>query len=71
MKTSYIAEQLAEEYCDQYMSSHGGNFCREDLEKAFLQGCKGDKDIPKNYHEFLAYQQGLKSKGVMNVDLQM
>lgn len=61
-KIDYVFEDLANEYADEYCNSHGGNFTKESIIQAFLDGCN-DKKAPKGYHEFVAWQAGQRQIG--------
>ena len=61
-KIDYVFEDLANEYTDEYCNSHGGNFTKESIRQAFLDGCN-DKKAPKGYHEFVAWQAGQRQIG--------
>lgn len=61
-KIDYVFEDLANEYVDEYCNSHGGNFTKESIRQAFLDGCN-DKKAPKGYHEFVAWQAGQRQIG--------
>lgn len=61
-KIDYVFEDLANEYADEYCNSHGGNFTKESIRQAFLDGCN-DKKAPKGYHEFVAWQAGQRQIG--------
>jgi hypothetical protein len=61
-KIDYVFEDLANEYTDEYCNSHGGNFTKESIRQAFLDGCY-DKKAPKGYHEFVAWQAGQRQIG--------
>lgn len=62
MKIDYIIESLANEYAEQYMSTHHGNFSKDELLDGFNAGFMG-KDAPQRYQAFLAWQAGKRHAG--------